>query len=86
MPPAVAGSNPALSIQMTENNPIAEAEQTDNYFDDGSTVLHEAYLILYDYGYSHDDLAPLRHLINETTYFNGDSLMLHCDEYIGKEE
>jgi hypothetical protein len=61
-------------------NPISEAEQQDIYFDaTQEDVLHEAYLILYDYGYSHDDLAPLRHLITHTTIYDGYDLVQSCD-------
>lgn len=61
---------------MTEDNPMAEYEQRDVYHDrNEEDVLYDAYLILYDYGYTHDDLAPLRHLITTTTVYDGYSVV-----------
>lgn len=61
------------------DNPIFESETSDNYYDnDEEDVLYDAYMVLYHYGYSHDDLAPLRHLLTETTIYDGYDLVQAC--------
>jgi hypothetical protein len=68
-------------------NPIAEAEQTDNYFDtDEEDTLYDAYCILFQYGYSHDDLDPLRHLIAQTTNYDGYSLVRGAERDVSDDE
>lgn len=47
----------------------------DNYFDlEQEDVLHDAYLMLVDKGYSKDDLKPLREVILEETTFGEDAV------------
>jgi|APHM01.1.fsa_nt_gi hypothetical protein len=66
-----------------DDNPILESELQDNYFDASEEdVLYDAYLILYDYGYSHENLAPLGHLIEHTTNYSQASVHSMCEKVI----
>jgi hypothetical protein len=50
-------------------NPISEDEQRDTYFDgEKEDAIQDLYLMLYEYGYSHEQLAPIAVAIEHTTH------------------
>lgn len=68
------------------DNPIVEYEHRDTYFDtEEAQALYDAYMILYDYGYSHEDLAPLYHLMVATTHMDGYGLRANAEEMVSEE-